>query len=105
MHSDPRLLSCHAGAAVADINQPILPGADVTSKDLPDGPKPLDALRGAGLGGIGDKVTTHIACVCNHMMLLHLFALSHNKVYFVHQVYLVMTLNTFTKGLLGSTFI
>lgn len=40
----------------------MLPGADVTSKDLPDGPKPLDALRGAGLGGIGDKVTTHIAC-------------------------------------------
>lgn len=35
-----------AGAAVAGINDPVLPGAKVTSKDLPDGPKPLDAVSG-----------------------------------------------------------
>ncbi|KAL0040194.1 hypothetical protein WJX79_010904 [Trebouxia sp. C0005] len=46
-----------SGTAVADINQPILPGADVTSKDLPDGPKPLDALTWVGLGNVGDKVS------------------------------------------------
>ncbi|DBA97915.1 hypothetical protein WJX82_003363 [Trebouxia sp. C0006] len=45
------------GTAIADINQPILPGANVTSKDLPNGPKPLDALKGVGLGGVGDKVS------------------------------------------------
>ena len=35
-----------AGAAVADVSKPVLPGADVTSKDLPNGPKPLEALKG-----------------------------------------------------------
>lgn len=37
---------CIAGAAMADVNKPILPGANVTSKDLPNGPKPLEALGG-----------------------------------------------------------
>ena len=46
----------HAGAAFADLSQPILPGADVTSKDLPNGPKPLDALSGVGGGDIASKV-------------------------------------------------
>ncbi|KAL0029389.1 hypothetical protein WJX77_003922 [Trebouxia sp. C0004] len=46
-----------SGTAIADINQPVLPGADITSKDLPDGPKPLEALKGVGLGDVGDKVS------------------------------------------------
>ena len=46
----------NAGAAVAGINDPILPGAKVTSKDLPDGPKPLEALSGSGGGDIAGKV-------------------------------------------------
>ena len=31
---------------MADASKPILPGADVTSRDLPYGPKPLEALNG-----------------------------------------------------------
>lgn len=38
---------------MADVSKPILPGADVTSKDLPNGPKPLEALK----GDAGSKVT------------------------------------------------
>jgi len=53
----PTASLCGSGTAIADINQPILPGANVTSKDLPNGPKPLDALKGVGLGGVGDKVS------------------------------------------------
>jgi len=59
---------CGSGTAIADINQPILPGADITSKDLPDGPKPLETLKGVGLGGVGDKVSSQISagpCIHN----------------------------------------
>lgn len=49
--------SVAAGAAVAGINDPVLPGAKVTSKDLPDGPKPLDAVKGSGGADIGGALS------------------------------------------------
>ena len=66
-----------AGAAVADLSQPILPGADITNKDLPDGPKPGNALKDVGSGNIADKVVAWplhsfamYPAVCPHCTLL-----------------------------------
>ena len=61
-----------AGAAMADASKPILPGADITSKDLPNGPKPLEALK----GDAGSKVQAILVSKLLPELIKHLVKLN-----------------------------
>ena len=57
-----------AGAALADVSKPILPGADITSQDLPNGPKPMEALK----GDAGSKVQAVTMSQLSFDFIMHL---------------------------------
>lgn len=65
-----------AGAAMADTSKPILPGADITSKDLPNGPKPLEALK----GDAGSKVQAIIVSQLLPDLIMHLVQFDNDQI-------------------------
>ena len=61
---------------MADASKPILPGADITSKDLPNGPKPLEALK----GDAGSKVQAIIVSQLLPDLIMHLVQFDNDQI-------------------------